>query len=200
MSAAGERRRFQINPEPLEIVPERNRRAWQELAREVALDVPQDFRRKWTRAATARVVLADPSESYDQLAKELGRTPGAVRYRRQAMIHLLRQEHGAVERVEAFREDPKANHKHADYAQVDDLLRDLGLYELVVSEQFELAEPLQQPRASWRGDGTGAAVTGGGEIRALREEFKRLMEEARRDAERDDAKNADDDQSSERVA
>jgi hypothetical protein len=190
-------RRFQINPEPLKIVPERHRKAWQELAREVALDVPKDFRRRWTRAATARVILAAPSESYEALARELGRTPGAVRYRRQAMIHLLRNEHGAVERAEAYREDPKSNHKHADYAQVDDLLRELGIHELTVQEQFALAKPLQQPRAGWRGDGTSAAVGGTTEVRALQAEFRRLMEEARRDVETEDAGAADDETASE---
>lgn len=186
-------RRFQINPEPLRIVPEQHRRAWQELAREVALDVPKDFRRKWTRAATARVILADPSESYEALARELGRTPGAIRYRRQAMIHLLRHEHGAVDRAEKYREDPKTHHKHADYAQVDDLLRELGIHELTVQEQFALAKPLQQPRAGWRGDGTSAALDTGGAMRALQAEFRRVMEETRRDLEREDADAADED-------
>lgn len=171
-------RRFQINPGPLEIVPAARREAWQQLAREVELDVPSHFRKKWSRPDTARVILAEPHETYEEVGEEIGRTPGAVRYRRQAMVHLLKDEHGAPERVEAYRSDPKANHKHHDYFQVDELLRDLGIYDLPASQQFELAEPLQQPSVSWRGDGLSAALGGNG-VRALRAEFRRLMLEIR---------------------
>jgi hypothetical protein len=172
-------RRFRINPEPLKIVPAARRKAWQELAHEVALDVPTQFRQKWTRTATARVVLAEPTESYEDLGKELSRSPGAVRYRRQAMIHLLKDEHGAKERVEDYRRDPKAHHKHHDYFQVDELLRELGIYEMPVVKQFELAKPLRQPRASWRGDGLAAAISDSDDIQSLRAEFRRLLAEAR---------------------
>jgi hypothetical protein len=176
-------RRFQINPGPLKVVPAAKRKAWQELAREVTLDVPRQFRRKWTRTETARVILADPAESYAELAEELGRSPGAVRYRRMAMIHLIRDEHGAQERVKKYRGDPAEHHKHHDYHQVDQLLRELGIYELPISQQFEIAQPLQQPRAGWRGDGLGAAVADAGDIHALRAEFRRLIEESRRESE-----------------
>jgi hypothetical protein len=179
-------RRFQINPEPLKIVPAAHRKAWEELAREVAVDIPPEFRQKWTRAATARVILAEPTESYEHLAKELNRSPGAVRYRRQAMIHLLKDEHGAKERVADYRSDPKTHHKHHDYYQIDELLRELGIYEMPVVEQFELATPLQQPSAGWRGDGLSAVVAGGDQIRSLRAEFRRLLDGAR-SAERDGA-------------
>jgi hypothetical protein len=171
-------RRFQINSEPLQIVPAAHRKAWEELAREVALDIPAEFRQKWTRAATARVILAEPTESYEDLAKELNRSPGAVRYRRQAMIHLLKDEHGAKERANAYREDPKIHHKHHDYFQVDELLRELGIYEMPVVEQFALARPLRQPSAGWRGDGL-SAVTGGRETSSLRAEFRRLLDDVR---------------------
>ena len=172
-------RRFQINPEPLKIVPAAHRKAWEELAREVAVDIPPEFRQKWTRAATARVLLAEPTESYEDLAKELNRSPGAVRYRRQAMIHLLKDEHGAKERADDYRKDHKTHHKHHDYYQVDELLRELGVYEMPVVEQFELARPLRQPSAGWRGDGLSAAVVGGGQIRSLRAEFRRLLDDVR---------------------
>lgn len=39
------------------------------------------------------------------------------------------------------------------------------------------AQPLQQPNASWRGDGTGALVGGSSDLDALRAEIKRLMQE-----------------------
>jgi hypothetical protein len=97
---------------------------------------------------TLRVILADPSETYLQVAEELQRTPGAVRYRRQAMIHLLRDEHGARDRAQAYRDDPKTHHKQHDYYQLDETLREDGFYALPVSEQFALAKPLQQPNAS----------------------------------------------------
>ena len=173
------RRKFQINPGPLKVVPSAYRKAWEDLAKEVAVDVPDGFRRKWTRTDTARVILAEPDESYDDLAIELGRTPGAIRYRRMAMIHLVRGEHGAQERATDYRDDPKTHHKHHDYYQVDELLRDLGVYDMPVAQQFELARPLRQPTAGWRGDGTSAVLAGGDDIRALRREFRRLADAAR---------------------
>jgi hypothetical protein len=170
---------LQINPGPLKVVPAAYRRAWEELAKEVTIDVPAGFRRRWTRAETARVVMADPEESYEDLARELARTAGAIRYRRMAMIHLLRNEYDAAERVSLYRSDPKAHHKHHDYHQVDELMRDLGIYDMPVSHQLEIARPLRQPHASWRGDGTGAALSGGDELRELREEFRRISQGAR---------------------
>jgi hypothetical protein len=185
MGEASKARRFQINPGPLKVIPAAKRKAWQSLAQDVELDIPGKFRRKWTRADTARVVLAEPDESYDDLGKELSRSPGAIRYRRMAMIALIRDEHGAQERVDSYRKDPAAHHKHHDYHQVDELLTELGIYDLPVSQQFEIAQPLQQPRASWRGDGLGAAVGGQEGIAALRREFRQVVQEARdeRDAQ-----------------
>jgi hypothetical protein len=172
-------RKLQINPGPLKVVPAAYRRAWEDLAKEVTIDVPTAFRRRWTRAETARVVMADPTESYDELAGELARTAGAVRYRRMAMIHLLRNEYDASDRVSMYRSDPKTHHKHHDYHQVDELLRDLGIYDMPVSHQLAIARPLRQPHASWRGDGTSAALSGGDELRELREEFRRISQEGR---------------------
>lgn len=178
-------RKFQINPGPLRVVPAAYRKAWEDLAKEVALDIPEGFRRKWTRAETARVILADSSESYDDLAAELGRTAGAIRYRRMAMIHLVRDEYDAGERVQQYRSDPKAHHKHHDYHQIDELLRDLGIFKMPVSHQLAIAQPLQQPRAGWRGDGTSAALAGGDELRELQAEFKRIAQESSDEAKQD---------------
>jgi hypothetical protein len=174
-----EGKKFQINPGPLRIVPAAYRKAWENIAQEVELDVPKGFRRRWTRAETVRVIMADPEESYEDLAAELARTAGAVRYRRMAMIHLLRSEYEAADRVAQYRSDPKVHHKHHDYHQVDDLLRELGVYDMPVTHQMAIARPLQQPRAGWRGDGTSAALSGTDELRDLRNEFRRITQEAR---------------------
>lgn len=172
-------RKLQFNPEALKVVDASRRRFWERMAEEVEIEVAEQFRKKWTLAGTARVILADPSETYDAVAKELGRSPGAVRYRRMAMIHLLRDEHGAPERVTAYIEDPKANHKFHDYFQVHEVLTNLGYYELPVSEQFVIAQPLFQPSASWRGDGTAAALATPARTSVLRDEVQRLLREAR---------------------
>jgi hypothetical protein len=179
MTDGNAKTRFGINPGPLKIVPAAYREAWENIAKDVALDVPPGWRSKWTQGETLRVIFADPSETYEEVAEELGRSPGAVRYRRQAMIHLIRHEHGAPDRVERYRSDPKKHHKHHDYYQVDELLRELGIYDMPVSQQFEIARPLRQPKSSWRGDGLTAALAGGDELRELRREIKRLSREAR---------------------
>jgi hypothetical protein len=58
---------------------------------------------------------------------------------------------GAPEQVAMYRSDPKANHKHHDYYQVDELLRKLGIYDMPLSQQFAIA----QPRNSRALDGAG---------------------------------------------
>jgi hypothetical protein len=111
------------------------------------------------------------------------RSPGGVRYRRQAMIHLLRHEHGAKDRVQDYREDPKANLKHHDYFQVDEVLSEYGFYARTVAEQFEIAKPLRQPSSSWRGDGTGSALASD---TLLKEYVQHLLHLARSEAEQRD--------------
>jgi hypothetical protein len=176
--------RLQINPQALRVVPENYRRAWTELGRSVAFDVASRFRQKWTTTETLQVILADPSQTYAEVAEELGRSPGGVRYRRQAMIHLLRDEHGAKERAQAYRDHPRANHKHHDYFQVDEVLTEYGFYAMTVAEQFAIAKPLQQPSSGWRGDGTGSALAG--DIQNLKEAFKQLLRDARSEAQQQD--------------
>jgi hypothetical protein len=176
--AAAPRRRLAFNPDALKLVPASRREFWEKLPRQVEIDVARKFRKKWTLTETVRVILASPEETYEDVAKELGRTPGAVRYRWMAMVHLLREEHGAPERLAAYQEDPKVNHKQADYAQVHEALVNLGYYDKPVSEQFALAVPLSQPSASWRGDGTSAALAASqAEARVLRDEVRRLLSE-----------------------
>ena len=173
--------RLQINPQALRVVPANYRRAWTDLERSVEFDVASRFRQKWTTAETLRVVLADPTETYDQVAQELNRSPGAIRYRRQAMIHLLRDEHGAKERAQAYSDDPRLNHKHHDYFQVDQVLAEYGFYAMTFAEQFAIAKPLQQPSNSWRGDGTGSALATG--IQNLKQAVQELLRSAREEAE-----------------
>ncbi|WP_156080899.1 hypothetical protein [Microbispora rosea] len=151
-------RRLQFNPGDLEIIPAGERAFWERVAEEVQLEVADRFRKKWTRIETVTVITATPDQTYLEIGNLIGRSPGAVRYRRQAMIHLLRDEHGAHERVQAYLTDPRKNHKYADYAQVYEALKGIGYLDKPVSEQFALAIPLGQPSTSWRGDGTSAAL------------------------------------------
>lgn len=185
------RRRLEINPEALRLVPAGRREFWEKLASEAEIGVAERFRKRWTSVETVRLVLASPIESYEEVARELNRSPGAVRYRRMAMIHLLRDEHGAMDRVTAYRSDPKVHHKHADYAQVAEVLEGLGYFDLPVREQFAIAVPLGQPSNSWRGDGSAAALAmRKSESKVLRDEASRLLQSSRVASE--DARNADD--------
>jgi hypothetical protein len=172
-------RRLQINPEPLKIVDASRREFWERLVDEVEIETAGKFRKRWTLAETVRVVRASPSETYTDVANELDRSPGAIRFRRQAMIHLLRDEHGAMDRVRAYRDDPKANHRYHDYAQIHETLENLGYFDLPVSQQFELAQPLQQPSAAWRGDGTSAVLNDGSTVKKIRDEVRRLLSDVR---------------------
>ncbi|MDP9848647.1 hypothetical protein [Streptosporangium lutulentum] len=166
-------RRLQFNPNELEIIPAGERAFWERMAEEVQLEVADRFRKKWTRIETVTVITATPDQTYLEIGHQIGRSPGAVRYRRQAMIHLLRDEHDAHERVQAYLTDSKKNHKYADYAQVYEALKGIGYLDKPVSEQFALALPLGQPSASWRGDGTSAAL---GRQRKQRDDIFALIE------------------------
>jgi hypothetical protein len=172
-------RRMQLNPEPLKVVDATRRRFWEELAGEVQISVADRFRKRWTLAETVRVISARPDETYEDVAKEINRTPGGVRYRRMAMVHLLREEHGAPERVHAYEANPKNNHKQHDYWQVHATMKELGLYDLPAYKQIELAKELRQPSKSWRGDGTSAALASGDYLKEIRDRVKQLMREAR---------------------
>ena len=173
-------RRLQVNPETLRFVPAEKRDFWEKLAEDVEINIASQFGKRWTMLATLRVILASPDETYEDVARTLNRSPGAVRYRRQAMIHLLRDEHSAVDRVEAYRSDPKKFHKYSDYAQVAEALEQLGYFDMPVREQFALAVPLGQPSKSWRGDGSSAALAQRkNTYSSLKEEVRRLLDEAR---------------------
>lgn len=178
-------KRLQFNPGELKIVPAARRKAWESLADQVRIHIPGKYRARWTELETLRVITATPDESYEDVAADLDRSPGAVRYRRQAMIHLLRDEHDAKVRAEAYRQDAKLAHKFHDYWQIDEILRKFGFYDKPVAEQFELARPLQQPHTSWRGDGTGAVLYG--TTRIIRDAVKRLVKDSKETQEDDGA-------------
>lgn len=174
------RGRLQVNPDALRLVPAGRREFWEKLAEDVEIHTASQFGMRWTTLATLTVILATPDETYEDVARSLHRSPGAIRYRRQAMIHLLRDEHSAVDRVESYKSDPKKYHKYSDYAQVAEAIENLGYFELPVREQFALAVPLGQPSKSWRGDGSSAALAQKrGRDGSLKEEVRRLLDEAR---------------------
>ncbi|MET9534707.1 hypothetical protein ABZY02_29805 [Streptomyces sp. NPDC006649] len=174
------RGRLQVNPNALRLVPAGRREFWEKLAEDVEINTASQFGKRWTMLATLTVILATPDETYEDVARSLHRSPGAIRYRRQAMIHLLRDEHSAVDRVESYRSDPKKYHKYSDYAQVAQAIEHLGYFELPVREQFALAVPLGQPSKSWRGDGSSAALAQKrGRDGSLKDEVRRLLDEAR---------------------
>jgi hypothetical protein len=134
---------------PLKLVPPEKRRFWEAIPAEPTIETATRYRQKWTDGEVKRLVTADPArDSYESLAQELDRSPGALRIRRSQMIHILRGERYAMEYVES------TDHKRADWRQVYKVLKELGTLDLPVTEQFRLAIHLQQPSASWRGDHT----------------------------------------------
>ncbi len=143
----------------IKIVKAEDREWYSRLDQKAKIRVAERFRKRWTDEETGLVIQADPStEDYYELAARMGRTPGSIRIRRSAMVHLLRDEYDYVERARAYERDPKTNHKWADIGQVQRVMRQLGLFDLNVAEQFALAKHLQQPHGSWRGDNTGAVL------------------------------------------
>jgi hypothetical protein len=153
---------------PLKLVPSEKRRFWDQIPGEPTIETATRYREKWTDDEVRRLVSADPvTESYESLARELGRSPGALRIRRSQMIHILRGEPYAMEFVES------TDHKRADWRQVNKVLQEMGILDLPVTEQFRLAVHLQQPSASYRGDFTQTVLK---EKKAKR---LRLVEEVR---------------------
>jgi hypothetical protein len=145
----------------IKIVPARDRDWWSRLGRGAKARFAERYRQKWTDEETERLVRADPDrDDYFELGAAMGRSPGALRARRSQMIHLLREEYQYVGKAEAYLADPKAYHKWADIAQVYRILRELGLLELPVHEQFAYARHLRQPSSGWRGDHSFAAERG----------------------------------------
>lgn len=139
----------------IKLVPAEDRQWWDGLTEPARARVASNYRKKWTDEETRLLVLADPDcDDYYELAARMGRTPGGLRWRRSAMVHLLRDEYDSVPKAQAYLDDPKQHHKWADIGQVYRIMRELGLFDLPVHEQFALARHLPQPTGSWRGDGT----------------------------------------------
>jgi hypothetical protein len=143
----------------IKVVPAEDRQWWDGLTGPARARVASNYRKKWTDEETRQLVLADPdSDDYYELAARMGRTPGGLRWRRSAMVHLLRDEYGSIPKAQAYLDDPKQHHKWADIGQVYRVMRELGLFDLPVHEQFALARHLPQPTGSWRGDGTSGVM------------------------------------------
>jgi hypothetical protein len=159
-------------------------RSWFERLPEAAkLRFAERRNKKWTDEETRELVLADPGTTdYYELAEKLGRSPGALRIRRSHMIHLLRDEYDYVAKAEAYLADQKAHHKVADIGQVYRIIKELGWFEIPVSQQFERARHLRQPSGSWRGDGSSAVLR---ERKARAADMRDRLAELRREVPRD---------------
>jgi hypothetical protein len=141
----------------IKLVPAADRDWWAKLSTGARARFAERHRKKWTDEETIRLITADPDAvDYFELGAEMGRGPGALRTRRSQMIHLIKEEYDYVAKAQAYLEDPKTHHKYADIGQVYRLLHELGVFELPVHQQFELARHLKQPSPSWRGDNTTA--------------------------------------------
>lgn len=143
----------------IKIVPDEDREWWAKLPREAKVRVAERYRKRWSDDETLLLVQADPDTAdYYTLGAQMGRTPGSLRWRRSLMIHLLKDEYGWAAKAKAYVSDPKRNHKYADVGQMHAVMKKLGMLELPVSVQFELARHLKQPKAGWRGDNTSAVL------------------------------------------
>lgn len=143
----------------IKIVPAEDREWWSHLPTEARIRVADRYRKRWTDEETRRIVTADPDTTdYYALGEQMGRTPGALRWRRALMTHLLKDEYGWTAKAELYIADPKKHHKYADAGQLYRILKDLGWLDRPVSEQFALGRHLQQPKPGWRGDNTGAVL------------------------------------------
>lgn len=156
---------------PINVVPPEKREFWQHIPKEASIETAPQWRVKWSDEEVKKVILADPKkDTYESLARGLGRTPGAIRLRRAQMLHILRGDPYAREYVES------TDHRRADWRQVHRVLKELGYLGLPVTEQFRLAVHLGQPSSSWRGDFTQTVLK---EKRARRIRIRKEIEGVR---------------------
>jgi hypothetical protein len=135
------------------LVPAADREWWERLSEPAKARFAERHGKKWTDDETRQLILADPDkDDYYDLGAQMGRGPGALRLRRSYMIHILRDEYGYVAKARHALEQPKAKHKIADIAQVYRILKELGILDLPVTDQWRMARHLQAPAAGWRGD------------------------------------------------
>jgi hypothetical protein len=134
-------------------MPREVRELWQE-QRQAELDIPGNYRRKWSDGDIEKVVTATPDKypSYWDLAHELNRSPGALHRVKQIVIELLEQRPYAVEMAES------GNPKRNDYSHVYRILKDKCYLSLPENEWREFACHLSKPNSGWRGDHTQAVL------------------------------------------
>jgi hypothetical protein len=143
----------------IKLVPASEREWWSRLSDAAKAKFAALHGKKWSDEETQRLVLADPDNTdYYGLAAEMGRSPGALRARRSQMIHILKDEYGYPAKARAYFEDKRTNHRLADIGQVYRVLKELGILESPVHQQFTMARHLRQPTTSWRGDNSGAVL------------------------------------------
>jgi hypothetical protein len=137
----------------IKLVPPEARDWWQRLDDGAKARFAERHNKRWTDDETQQLILADPDgEDYYSLAAKMGRSPGALRTRRNYMIYILRDQYDCVEKARRYLSEPKRFHKWADIGQVFAHIQELGWLDLPVSEQFAFARELRQPRKGWRGD------------------------------------------------
>jgi hypothetical protein len=159
------------NTLPIRIVPRRKRQLWEDSkSHSVHADRPPKHGDKWSEEDILRIVLAKPgTDTYQDLAKELGRSDGAVRRMRVWASHILKGEYADRWLAWVESSDPKTRANKHDVILIYKVLKEAGYLDLSVTEQFRLAQPLPQPRGGWRGDRTGEAS------RRRRKEFLKLQ-------------------------
>ena len=141
--------------DPPRVVPVADRRA----PTVIVPSPPSRFRARWTEAEIERIIRADPdTESYQSLAKELERTPGAVRKVRVWAGHILKGQYWDSWWSWVNSADPRVRSRRHDVIMIHHLLEKIGFLALPVVEQRRLARELPQPGGAWRGDRTSQAL------------------------------------------
>src|SRR5437868_2796674 len=103
----------------IKLVSDEDRAWWSRLGPSAKIKFAERWRKKWTDEETQQLILARPDETdYYRLAEAMGRAPGALRWRRSQMIHILRDEYGYKEKALAYLKERKVHHKWADIGQV----------------------------------------------------------------------------------
>lgn len=143
--------------------------------RDVKIDKAPRHRERWTDDECEVVIKATSAEysSYYELGQKLGRGPGAVRWRKQMVIHLLQGEPYALERAES------KEAKLHDWQQMYRILKERGYLDMPVEERMKLAQPLHQPSSSWRGDHTQRVLKEKREQELIYREVRKLLDRRR---------------------
>jgi len=141
------------------LVPRHKREFWERLEKDVRLQRPPKQGKRWSEDEIERIIRAAPeTDTYQSLAKELGRSDGAVRRMKVWVGHILRGEYADKWGAWIASDDPRVRANKHDVILVHKVLKEKGFLDLPVTEQFQLARPLPQPHGGWRGDRTGEAL------------------------------------------